>query len=162
MPSTTITDGLTFSNWGPLTTTFTAPTSCATATGNYMIVPNSQDPVFLYSVQCSTDGFFGCTPTGTASVQQTFDNNPSVANHVPYYSPGLYCPSGWATVGAAARDADNSLSSSGVLRFGTMTDSAVSMPQMFAQFENPTSLLVDLLSPSETLVMCCPRYVQAL
>jgi hypothetical protein len=42
MPSITITDGYTFSNWGPLTTTFTAPVSCATATGNYMIGANSR------------------------------------------------------------------------------------------------------------------------
>ncbi|KAJ5437802.1 uncharacterized protein N7458_008800 [Penicillium daleae] len=111
MPSITITDGYTFSNWGPLTTTFTAPASCATATGNYMIGAKFEVPCFLFQAQCSTDGFFGCVLTGTASVQQTLDRNPSAMYHPEYFSPGLYCPSGWATEGIAARDANNSLSS---------------------------------------------------
>ncbi|OOQ90785.1 hypothetical protein PEBR_02546 [Penicillium brasilianum] len=63
MPSISITEGYTVTNWGPSTTTFTAPASCATATGNYMIGLNTTAPVWEYAIQCSTSGYDDCIPS---------------------------------------------------------------------------------------------------
>lgn len=154
MPSITTTNGYTFNNWGPLTTTFTAPASCATATGNFLIGLNRTAPFWEFAVQCSTLGYSDCIPTGTAS-QITLDPNPNTLYQQAYYSPGLYCPSGWATFGVAERNTDNSLTSSGVLSLSK----TVAEPSFVPQWENPLTLLMDLLDLNETLVMCCPRYV---
>jgi hypothetical protein len=153
MPSITTTDGFTFTNWGPLTTTFTAPASCATATGNYMIGVNKTVPVWHYQVQCSTLPDYDCIPTGTVSPPTTVNENPAAAETRAYFSPGLYCPSGWATRGLAVRDADKGLSSSGVLS----SSSTDAWPTFIPQFENPATVLMSLLDPSETLVLCCPE-----
>lgn len=76
----------------------------------------------------------------------------------PYFSPGLDCPAGWNTVGVAARDADSSLSASGLLEPTTTVQS----PSLIPHWENAATLFVDLLDPGETAVVCCPRYVLAL
>ncbi|KAJ5387208.1 hypothetical protein N7509_009749 [Penicillium cosmopolitanum] len=157
MPSISITEGYTFTNWGPLTTTFTAPASCATATGNYMIGLNTTAPVLEYAMQCSTAGYGDCIPSGTVSDFTTSNDNPKTIYDQAYLSPGLYCPSGWATKGIAVRDADKSLSTSGVLSSVTR----VSMPTFIPQWENPVTLFLDLLDPSETLVICCPDSMTA-
>jgi hypothetical protein len=65
MPSITTTDGYTFSNLGPVTTTFTAPASCSTAINNYGIGTSDLLPGFVYNVQCTRGGYNGCLPTGT-------------------------------------------------------------------------------------------------
>ncbi|KAJ5988346.1 hypothetical protein N7481_003556 [Penicillium waksmanii] len=157
MPSISLTEGYTFTNWGQLTTTFTAPASCTTATGNYMIGLNTTAPVMEYAIQCSTLGYGDCIPSGTVSHFTTINDNPKAVYNEAYFSPGLYCPSGWTTKGIAIRDADKSLSSSGVLSSGTR----VSMPTFIPQWQNPATLLMDLLDPSETLVMCCPDSMTA-
>ncbi|KAJ5130348.1 uncharacterized protein N7515_006387 [Penicillium bovifimosum] len=157
MPSISITEGYTFTNWGPLTTTFTAPASCATATGNYQIGLNTTFPVFDYEVQCSTAGYGDCIPSGTISPTTTANDDPTIIYSQAYLSPGLYCPSGWATKGIAVRDADKSLSSSGILSPST----TATMPTFVPQWQNPATLLMDLLDPSETLVMCCPDSMTA-
>lgn len=99
MPSISITEGYTFTNWGPLTTTFTAPTSCATATGNYMIGLNTTAPVWEYAIQCSTSGYGDCIPSGTLSYLTSSNDNPKTIDNQAYLSPGLYCPSGWGYKG---------------------------------------------------------------
>lgn len=163
MPSITVTDGYTFNNWGPLTTTFTAPASCATGTGNYKIGVNMTFPFFEFEAQCSTVGFGDCLPTGTVSQPTTLDLNPNAMYDQAFYSPGLDCPSGWATVGAAARGNDKSLAWSGILSrpspTTTYTGPTFSGPISVARLQNPVSLLAELLDPNETLVMCCPRFV---
>ncbi|KUI58398.1 hypothetical protein VP1G_05636 [Cytospora mali] len=67
------------SNAGPLTTTFTAPSSCATVTGLYQIWPASSS---YYYEQ-------GPLLTRTDCYPSSYDASPS-----QYYSPGL-CPSGY-------------------------------------------------------------------
>lgn len=67
------------SNAGPLTTTFTAPPSCATATGLYQIWSEADSYYYEQGPLLSrTD----CYPSG-------YDASPS-----QYYSPGL-CPTGY-------------------------------------------------------------------
>lgn len=159
MPSITISDGYTFNNRGPVTTTFTAPASCTTA-GDIKIGVNTSFPFFNYWAQCSTDGAYGCTPTGTITPSLTLDPNPNVIYDYAFYSPGLYCPSGWATVGVAARDGDKPASLSGVLSVSTTTTTDSSLDDdARATWKNPATMLPELLDSGETLVMCCPRYV---
>ncbi|KAI7781087.1 hypothetical protein LA080_015207 [Diaporthe eres] len=67
------------SNAGPLTTTFTAPSSCTTATGLYQIWPETER---YYYEQGPLGSRTECFPSG-------YDASPS-----QYYSPGL-CPSGY-------------------------------------------------------------------
>lgn len=68
------------SNVGPLTTTFTAPASCTTATGLYQIW-NDASSTYHYE-QGPLATMSGCFPDG-------YDASPS-----QYYSPGL-CPKGY-------------------------------------------------------------------
>lgn len=154
MPSITTLDGYTFSNWGPVTTTFTAPASCATATDNMRIGLNTTSAFWMYADQCSTFAYYDCVPTGTAKPTITYDANPTGVEDYSYFSPGLDCPAGWNTVGVAARDTDKSLSASGLLK-PTVTVPAHSF---IPQWENPVTLLENLLDPGETAVVCCPRY----
>lgn len=67
------------SNAGPLTTTFTAPSSCATATGLYQIFSEAES---YHYEQGPLGSRTECFPSG-------YDTSPSL-----YYSPGL-CPSGY-------------------------------------------------------------------
>ncbi|KAJ5554889.1 hypothetical protein N7535_007332 [Penicillium sp. DV-2018c] len=157
MPSISITEGYTFTNLGPLTTTFTAPTSCATVTDNYQLGFNTTAPAWDYAIQCTTAGYGGCIPSGTVSDLITSNDNPKTINTQAYLSPGLYCPSGWTTRGVAVRNANSSLSSSGILSSST----TMSIPTFVPQWNNPATLLMDLLDPSETLVMCCPESMTA-
>lgn len=159
MPSITVSDGNTFKNWGPVTTTFTAPASCSTA-GDFLIGNTTDFPLYDYATQCSTYGDYGCTPTGTFFPSLTIESNlTKMDDNIPYYSPGLYCPSGWATVGVAARDGDKTTSLSGILGVSTTTTTSDSWLDYLPKVGNPLTMLAELLDPGETLVMCCPRYV---
>lgn len=158
MPSITTIDGYTFENWGPVTTTFTAPASCASSTANIEIglIRNDSAPAFMYNQQCSTIGYWDCIPTGTESkaafTASTLESNPRIEFEAVYFSPGLYCPSGWATVGIAASES-STLSASGIL----ITTSPTYDPSI-PTFKNPATLILEILDPSETVVMCCPRF----
>lgn len=125
----------TFTNLGPLTTTFTPAPSCSASNriGLGYLQPESGDVVIELLGQCTSqfDYFTGCipstttksmttpTPTFTATsyegIEEYMENMIDWAGGGAYYSPGLYCPSGWTTVGMAARDASSSLTSSGIL-----------------------------------------------
>ncbi|KAJ5085175.1 hypothetical protein N7532_009946 [Penicillium argentinense] len=78
--------------------------------------------------------------------------NPTLMYQRSYYSPGLYCPSGWATVGVAVRDDENSLSKSGILAPASTT--TTSEPDY--ALISPKDFFLSLLEPSETAVLCCP------
>lgn len=173
----------TFTNLGPVTTTFTPAPSCTASdrvllgylnpTGNNLYLAYATEPT-------STPDFKGCTPTPSptttdsveSSVHITSDEQMSafMAHRIDwrgfgaYYSPGLHCPSGWETMGTAARDASSSLSSSGVFvptkaSTSTQSYSTDDMYYYMFNYEDPASVLKDLLEPKETMVACCPRYV---
>ncbi|KAJ5547431.1 hypothetical protein N7494_005016 [Penicillium frequentans] len=160
MPSITTIDGYTFDNWGPVTTTFTPPASCATSTANIEIGLSwsNSAPYFIYGQQCSTIGYWDCIPTGTESkaaiTASTLESDPTNAFQAVYFSPGLFCPYGWATVGIAARE-ESTLSGSGILSTVSPT-----YDPYIPRFENPATLILELLDPRETVVMCCPRFIR--
>jgi hypothetical protein len=136
----------TFSNYGPLTTTFTPPPSCTATDRLQLGRMTSGFPHFLYSVKCSSQSEWDCVPTGTASSAATFDDLKYVGS-AGYYSPGLYCPSGWSTIGSATADEHGAVSTSGYL---------VKTDQKGPYYEQPGTLLASMLKPSETMALCCP------
>lgn len=147
MPNVSVSDGWwTFENIGSLTTTFTQPTSCSS---NLALMSMSQGiPWYEYSVQCTKNLDSACLPSVMATPTSWVDYD-TWAGHGSYYSPGLYCPSGWATVGVVARDKNKSLSQSGYITVPTSTQSQ--------SFDLPETVLASILEPSETMAFCCPR-----
>jgi hypothetical protein len=156
MPTATSLSAYSLLNNGPLTTTFTAPASCSTAYAT--IVAPVSDPAFLqWSAQCDWLPPADCNPSGSAirSIYSSANGgNPSADNIIVYHSPGLVCPSGWATVGAARKLSPTSTSISG----------AFSLSGEFQPGNNPgffepfLDVVVAALDPSETAVACCPRF----
>lgn len=139
----------TFENYGPITTTFTPAPSC-TATDRLSLAEIYDDMTEMrYQVACPTStSDWDCMPPGTTTSATQFDEKKWIASN-GYYSPGLFCPSGWKTVGMAAQG-DKSLSTSGFL-----STSVEKIPY----WEEPATLLASNLQPSQTMVLCCPRYL---
>ncbi|KAJ5365420.1 hypothetical protein N7517_008306 [Penicillium concentricum] len=161
MPTASTLSGYTFSNWGPLTTTFTAPTSCATLTSNVGAGESIPFPRLYYRAECSPEYDWSCVPTGTITSlppqYTSLDLNPQNEMHKNYFSPGLYCPSGWATVGLASRDGDKPVTSSGVV-----SPIAPVPTHFYFPFANtPENVFVQMLEPNETAVWCCPSSMTA-
>ncbi|KAJ5896244.1 uncharacterized protein N7473_005643 [Penicillium subrubescens] len=161
-----VSDGLwTFTNYGPLTTTFTPVPSCtgpdARRLGNF----NNGQVIINYAVQCTnnigTDDNCWPAPTTTQSPFPTPPNGRYWEGIGGYYSPGLYCPKGWETVGVAARDAGSSLSSSGALSTTTVVETFSRSGTETGFFTEPTgdnagSMLKGVLEPKQTMAVCCP------
>ncbi|CAP95687.1 hypothetical protein E8E15_003726 [Penicillium rubens] len=136
----------TFENYGPMTTTFTPASSCTATDRLSLAWVNDDRTLVQFQVGCPTStSDWDCMPPGTTTSATWYDEKKWVAS-VGYYSPGLYCPSGWETIGMAARDG-KSLSTSGFL-----TTSVKKIPS----YEEPVTLLASLLEPSQTLALCCP------
>ncbi|KAK1144089.1 hypothetical protein N8T08_005751 [Aspergillus melleus] len=153
MPTVTSLYQYTFSNWGPLTTIFTPPASCT----GYIGLARTQHPASIqWLTNCASLDTRQCTPSSTIVSSPTGSSvawdNPLYGFQVPYYSPGVYCPSGWATVGVAGRDGDSKPSLSGIFTGGANRPTVVNQPI----FHRPSDVLVQLLDPSETAVVCCP------
>jgi hypothetical protein len=92
MPSIATTDGYTFINWGPLTTTFTAPPVALLLLEIICMDLTTQLLSGEYAVQCSTVGYGNCIPTGTVSLSTISIENPTTLETQAYFSTGLYCP----------------------------------------------------------------------
>lgn len=125
------------SNAGPLTTTFTAPSSCATATGLYQIWPASGTYYYEQGPLLSNTN---CYPGG-------YDASPS-----QYYSPGL-CPSGYTPA----------CSSTGVVST-TVTETAYTCCPTAADYTCAGQASDALLasSGSQTWLGCTTTFDQAL
>ncbi|KAJ5195792.1 hypothetical protein N7449_006271 [Penicillium cf. viridicatum] len=136
----------TFENYGPITTTFTPAPSCTATDRLSLALIDDYGTQVQFQVACPTPtSDWDCMPPGTTTSATWYDEKKWVAS-AGYYSPGLYCPSGWETIGMAARD-DKSLSTSGFL-----TTSENKIPS----YEEPVTLLASLLEPSQTIALCCP------
>ncbi|KAJ5590039.1 hypothetical protein N7450_004011 [Penicillium hetheringtonii] len=146
MPSTSTVSGYTFLNWGPVTTTFTAPSTCTGHSDQIQIGVNSTRPHLLYGLQCETIGGLDCIPSPTFKQSTTQDNHPSIYFQAAYYSPGLYCPADWKTVGIATRGEGSSISTSGI--FVPTTTPTV--------LDRDRELFLDILDHGETAILCCP------
>ncbi|KAJ5210174.1 hypothetical protein N7491_009981 [Penicillium cf. griseofulvum] len=126
--------------------TFETMAPC-TATDRLSLAEINYDRTIVeFQVGCPTStSDWNCMPPGTTTSATSYDEVKWVGA-AGYYSPGLYCPSGWETIGMAARD-DKSLTTSGFL-----TTSEDKIPY----WEEPVTLLASLLEPSQTMALCCP------
>lgn len=156
MPTATSLSGWALLNVGPATTTFTEPASCATAYRT-MIAPTS-DPSFpLWNVQCPWAPPADCNPSGSivqSLISSAAGTNPSAGYFVVFQSPGLICPSGQATVGAAERLNPTSISISGAFNLSD----AIPTGSYVEFFEPPLAAFLAALDPGETAILCCPRF----
>lgn len=119
--------------------------------------------MLAYQFDCDSEGNGDCIPEGE-SIDSLFQSlstqrpDPTYQAFI-YHSPGLHCPSGWATVGKAERDADGQITSSGpayeahLIKLETVTTSVA--PQVIP----PAQVFAEALDNEETVVLCCPRYV---
>ncbi|KAF4636553.1 hypothetical protein G7Y89_g1531 [Cudoniella acicularis] len=146
-------NGFSLTNNGPLTTTFTAPASCSTAYETMLGV--ATDPSLIqWGAQCEWQPPADCNPSG--SVIQSIDSsaeggNPTAGMIIVYHSPGLVCPYGWATVGAAAKPNPTSTSIS-----GAFNQSDAILGSSLGFFEPELDVFLAALDPGETAVACCP------
>jgi hypothetical protein len=162
MPTVTSLSQYAVSNVGPLTTTFTAPPAC-TSPANVQLAPVQSPEMLTWAADCNLTRRYECTPSGNriSSAMASMDEaNPAYGFQIPYYSPGLICPSGWVTVGMLAKSADGKESRSGVFAPQTTTtsvngDQAADLP-MGPAFPAPMDVFEAALLPSETAALCCP------
>lgn len=145
----------TFQNLGPATAIFTPAPSCSASDRLEIGRVRSGIPYIQYNVQCSSTGYADCLPptTTTTAPATTSTGYDQFWGTGSYYSPGLQCPSGWATVGLAARVENDSLSYS-----GNMVPATTTAHQHYYE-RNEATILANVLESSETMALCCPRYV---
>lgn len=158
MPTATTLSGASLINNGPLTTTFTAPASCST---DYAVLLGlaTAPTLFEWSAECDRFAPADCNPSGAAlqSLGTAIQGgNPKAGFVIVYHSPGLICPAGWATVGAAAKASPSSLSISGAFDVSGAIPTGTGPHDDF--FENGMDVFLDALDPGETAVLCCPRF----
>ncbi|CAG1969209.1 unnamed protein product [Fusarium graminearum] len=156
MPTATEFFGITAHNLGPLTTTYTAPTSCATSVKNPVFVNATTPHHFLAEAGCNWASYGDCIPSGKeweSGEQQTstFFQHTSV-----YFSPGIYCPAGWKTVGLLAHAKDGKFSASGALTTPVSTFDGYPQGNVYH-----TDFWKNMLDESETLAYCCPSGYEA-
>ncbi|KAL4955763.1 hypothetical protein BDW69DRAFT_160001 [Aspergillus filifer] len=146
----------TFTNLGPLTTTYTPAPSC---TGSEAIgIGTLEADSFLwleFQAQCTNpvDPFTDCVPKTTEAPKPTstglsddfsdYDEYPYYAWGGDYYSPGVYCPSGWETIAMAGRDDNGKLTSSGNLGPTPTTTTTTSTKTRILITGTPTGLDLD-------------------
>ena len=129
MPSVTSLSQFTLQNLGPLTTTFTAPSSCATLQPAVALARTQQPSVPYWLEDCDEldDTLEDCRPSGKAYfdlVDRDGDDATAPVKVIPYFSPGLICPESWTTAGVAVKDADGSvISTSGLYALPTSAPS---------------------------------------
>ena len=139
-------------NVGPLTTTFTPPTPCAASDiGDWLLVDNTNasKPSHYYDynnmITITTGGEVAavddyaantdCMPSGDLASSVWMHNTHGVVLH----SPGLYCPTGWATSGFVTHLPNES----------SIAVSGIATPAI--------SLMTSVAPTGATHVLCCPR-----
>ena len=133
MPNVTSLSQYALQNLGPLTTTFTAPASCATLQPAVALARTQYPWQAFWSEECDEvdDSLADCRPSGRAFFDIYADDAGSrPVQAIPYFSPGLHCPDSWITAGVAVKNAEGSIvSTSGVYAAGaTASPSPTSEP----------------------------------
>ncbi|KAM0281016.1 hypothetical protein ACHAQH_003745 [Verticillium albo-atrum] len=162
MPTSTSVGGFEFFNAGPLSTTWTAPSSCSTMpvetivsghghpyiSGLFDATPlSSCDPV--NSTQ-------NCVPNGDEiDAIYEVDNVLDLMTRRHLYSPGLFCPNDYETAGVVA------MINGSARVFGVFTSDGFQYdqdgPTAFPRSNFALNALTSALAPTETAVACCPR-----
>ncbi|KAJ4023003.1 hypothetical protein NW752_003460 [Fusarium irregulare] len=155
MPSTEF-FGVSALNLGPLTTTFTAPSSCATQS-DHQIFANATSPHFPYQVaeSCTMKPFGDCYPSGEKWESEKKQTTKFVQGAYQYFSPGIACPKGWETVGLLKHG--NSTGQFGISGVLTVSGDPGSYGiEEERQPLQPTDFWKNVLDRSETMAVCCP------
>ncbi|EEY16398.1 predicted protein [Verticillium alfalfae VaMs.102] len=149
-------------NAGPLTTTWTAPQSCATepVIRSGLAVP--QVPWFPRLIVDGCDGWNipdECRPNG-GKVNEIYENVDLAVEVTTahYYFPGIQCPDNWVTVGIAAMN-NGAPSVSGIFQPTAFTEGAPGETTNFPAANFQANMLTSILEPTQTAVACCPRYI---
>ena len=164
MPTASIAGLMVLNNIGNLTTTFTAPSSCATAskwTGSGLAYPGLDAMLYFRVDNCgdAPDASTDCMPSG--DVINRLAESPDRVYHLNYYSPGLYCPDAWTTVGVYAPgqySPDSTAAASpdlGIFRPTTFDDGR-SGEATFPTVDYAANMFTSALAPTETAIVCCP------
>lgn len=172
MPTATTVSDFTLLNLGPLTTTFTAPSSCATATASRFGLGYAEVPFYgsMRSEQCGMDRYMytgsdtACYPSASAhnaNYMSAYAARP-FRYPIQYHSPGNACPAGWTTAATMTVDTDNKKTVS--FEYDEAIHSFFMRQQAYYYHANfiigimpAVSIFVDALGPGETGVACCPR-----
>ncbi|KAM0478747.1 hypothetical protein ACHAP7_005894 [Fusarium lateritium] len=157
--------GYDFYNLGPLTTTFTAPSSCATVNTDHVKFFNTSAPYMYHTGRANCDHWTegDCSPSGSVIDSIVADirlGTTTPANSLFYHSPGIACPSGWDTVGLMAKS-NGTLSVSG---FMTETFKDYELYSTYFPTSPPnqprhilyTEVWGMVLKSSETIAFCGP------
>ncbi|KAK2729463.1 hypothetical protein CKAH01_10146 [Colletotrichum kahawae] len=171
MPTSTISQ-IALVNIGPLTTTWTAPSACATITNPPYLAQSYQAAAGIpyWTEDCAAlltdDPFNECVPSGTKMNEDwaSRKDNPMIDNVVYYHSPGTICPSNWTTVGVAARGDGTSYSLDGIyadptftlIESNSRTTHTVTQSGAQPRMQPVVNMFMSALEPRETAVACCP------
>ena len=180
MPTTSVAGSFLLSNLGEVTSTFTAPSSCATHwRNNYHAVglDGMRNFAFIGSCDIPFDHIEeDCFPQGEklrkldVEQRQSRQTNPfyGLATTQVYFSPAYACPSGWETAGVAAMS-NGTASINGIFmptatvvtKSGSVSGPTVNTDSAsyFPSRDWPANMLTSALGPLETAILCCPRYV---
>jgi hypothetical protein len=154
MPSATTTLGWTLANWGPGPTVFEASASC---TQSALYYADRDSPELVLALEsCLPTTTLDCypEPTETTLIDDYYEN----WRNIPYWSPGPDCPSGWESVGEAARSGSSAPVSSGIFTvYNRDTDWLDDLDDDDPIAFGYQDAIGALLAPSETAIACCPR-----
>ncbi|KAF5630110.1 hypothetical protein F52700_7468 [Fusarium sp. NRRL 52700] len=148
MPTATAYSGIGLINNGPLTTTYTPPASCITATTDQIFFAHPESITIGYGAPtCETTSMGKCLPSGSNHDKLfSYLNDHGGESTIDYYSPGIACPEGWTTAGTLAHgNQSGSVEKSGVFTQTTIVPPGVSVV-------NPT-MLVERVCPNSLLTM---------
>jgi hypothetical protein len=160
MPTSTLSQ-YSLVNFGPLTTTYTAPASCATVASNVAFGFKDAPSIIPFSADCTFTSYGSCLPSGSGLDSQILSSQTEVQlfRYIDYFSPGISCPNGWATVGVAAKATDGSVSSTGAFSVELGFSTAKPTGVLNVLVNPPINVLMAAMDPGETAVLCCPRFV---
>lgn len=170
MPTATAFFGQVVTNLGPLTTTYTAPSSCATNGVNilqeYRTPGHRKANNFgLVDGKCTFESWGDYIPSAKAYDDTVAAYTDSPQGFIPIYSPGLYCPSGWTTAGTAvgsSKPTGSSVHDTPANASGIFTQDPWPYPQS-SDIDAPAAplplvkALLDVIDGSETVIWCCPK-----
>ncbi|KAL3298991.1 lpxtg-domain-containing protein [Colletotrichum asianum] len=155
MPPCTI-SGVDLVNLGPLTTTWPASTSCASAPPSVQLAyaTNYKDGVAMRWDNCDvrTDIYNECMPQA--------ELNPQRLDFQLYHSPGIACPADWFTAGLAIKEGPSSYTVNGSFADPTFTRTfptrTTTMSRITPGFRPSNEIFLSAMEVSETAVICCP------
>ncbi|KAL4952191.1 hypothetical protein BDW69DRAFT_168275 [Aspergillus filifer] len=159
MPSSSVTVGWTFANWGTAPATYIS-SRCTPSPAIYYA--ETEDPDLPEEfVSCPATTYDSCfpEPTNTDLIDDYLNNQ----RNIPYWSPGVNCPSGWESVGAASRSGTADPVSTGIFTVNAVPDDPFDiiggLPDAIEDDLRALGYhdaLAALLEPSETAIACCP------